>query len=277
MSGLIDTHSHLISHKYSKEETGSLIQKARERGLSHIITLGTEVAHWQDHLRLAKQYPDFISVALGIHPCDVHDYSESERLLALETLRQEAQQKHLVAIGETGLDYFHPSPKNWNEPDFRQRQRQSLEEHYALAAELGLNIVVHTRDKSGIDSFNDTLAIATRYAEKVRSLFHCFIGNMRQAEQIFALDGIISFTGIVTFKNALDVLSVAKNCPVGKFVIETDSPYLAPEPHRGQRNEPAYVADIAAFLAREREESLEDFYTHTTNTAKAFFTLPHQN
>jgi TatD DNase family protein len=177
----------------------------------------------------------------------------------------------VAAIGETGLDYYHPAPDGWTDETYHQRQRDFLRDHFNLASELGLNVVIHTRDRTGDASFADALRIYEPFAPAVRAVFHCFPGPFEQARRVLDLGGLVSFTGIATFKNAAEVLDAAVKCPAGTFMVETDAPYLAPVPHRGRRCEPAFTRLTAEIIATARQEPLEDLARHTGETADSFF------
>ncbi|RYD17892.1 MAG: TatD family deoxyribonuclease [Verrucomicrobiaceae bacterium] len=153
------------------------------------------------------------------------------------------------------------------------RQRSFLRQHFELAAAAKLNVVIHTRDREGCASFEDALAIYGNYHTSVRAVFHCFIGPWGNARRVLDLGGLVSFGGVATFKTAQEVRETARQCPAGGFMIETDAPYLAPEPFRGKRNEPAYTAKTAERLADLRGESLEALALHTGQAAEAFFRL----
>ncbi|MBK1791826.1 TatD family hydrolase [Persicirhabdus sediminis] len=265
---ITDTHCHLASHKFPADEIPQLIDRAQEAGVHRMITLATSLEDFPSNLQLAEQY-DSIYCCLGIHPCDVHETPDSY----LAELKVHAQHAKCVAIGETGLDYFHPAPDGWTEADYHQRQRDFLTSHFELAAELGLNIVIHTRDKSGDQSFRDALAIYRLYAHKVRAVFHCFLGPWQRGEAVVELGGVLSYTGIATFKKSTDVLDAAVQTPAGAIMVETDAPYLAPVPHRGKRNEPSYTQHTAEHIAKARGESLESFAEHSEKCAKEFFKL----
>jgi TatD DNase family protein len=262
-----DSHCHLASHKFPAQEVPDLIQRARESGVSRMITLATCLEDIAPNLSFSDN--PAIHACVGIHPCDVHHAPDD----APEQLRAFVNDPRVCAIGETGLDYFHPAPDGWNEETFRQRQRDFLHRHFQLAADAGLNVVIHTRDKEGQASFDDALAIYKHYHRSVRAVFHCFISTPENAARVFELGGIVSFGGVATFRNANAVRETVLSCPKGSFMLETDSPYLAPEPHRGKRNEPAYVSNIAAFIADLRDESIDVLATHTNATVVSFFRL----
>jgi len=265
---MIDSHCHLASHKFATNEIASLVDSARQADVSQMITLSTSLDDCQDNLNIAETHPE-VYAAVGIHPCDVHltinDF--------IPQLRQFAQHPKCVAIGETGLDYFHPAPDGLSNSEYHNRQRVFLEQQFELAAELNKNIVLHTRDKNGTTSLDDCLSIYRNWSSKVTAVFHCFLGPIENAKEIFELGGIISFTGISTFKSAKDCTAAAIAAPVGSFMLETDSPYLAPTPYRGKRCEPAYTAITAKHLATLREETLEYLASHTTDTARKFYKI----
>lgn len=266
---LIDSHCHLVSHLYDLSEHDALVSRAREAGVTHMIALGTEPGDWPLYLDLRRRHPQTLSLCLGIHPCDADRADDASFTL----LEKHIQSGELCALGETGLDYYHPAPEGWTENNFKKRQQDSLERHFELAKCHGLNLVIHTRDKKGIASFDDSMTLVRQYAGSVRTVFHCFIGNKEQARQVLDNDGLLSFTGVATFKNAQNVLEVAQWCPEGQFMIETDSPYLSPEPLRGKRNEPSHLIHTARKIAEARKETLESLANHTTEAAKKFFSL----
>lgn len=263
---LTDSHCHLASHKFSSDELGEIITRAREHGVKRMVTLATNLTDCPKNLAIAEHHSEAYA-CIGIHPCDVHETTDDY----LTDLENYAQHSRCVAIGETGLDYFHPAPKGWTDDTYHARQRDFLHQHFQLAAKLKKNIVIHTRDRSGDASLQDAIAIYRDYAEHVRAVFHCFPFAFEQAQPILHLRGLISFTGIATFKNATTVLDTATRCPAGSFMVETDAPYLAPVPHRGKRNEPAFTRHTAEYIAQARGESLKALAAHTEKTATQFY------
>ena len=241
------------------------MENAVAAGVGHMVTLATCLGDLQRNLDIARH--PMIHTCIGIHPCDVHQAPDD----AVRQLAAFTADPGVCAIGETGLDYFHPAPEGWDETVFRARQIDFLRHHFELAAASGLNIVIHTRDQAGCASFEDALAIYQEYRTSVRAVFHCFIGPWENARRVLEAGGLVSFGGVATFKNAGQVRETAVNCPAGTFMVETDSPYLAPEPHRGKRNEPAYVRHTAEFLATLRGETAEELARHTGRTAAEFF------
>ncbi len=266
---IIDSHCHLGSYKFQTEDIPHVVAHAKEHNVDRMITLATSLDDCPTNLEIASLHPE-IFACIGIHPCDVTDTPDD----FIDALESFATHPRCVAIGETGLDYFHPAPKGWTEDAYHARQQHFLEQHFELAAKLNKNIVIHTRDKSGDASLQDAIAIYRKYADRVRAVFHCFPFPYESAEPILELGGLISFTGIATFKNAGSVLDTATRCPSGSFMLETDSPYLAPIPHRGKRNEPAFTLFTAEAIAAARGESLESLAKHTTKTAESFYKLP---
>ncbi len=262
---LTDSHCHLASHRFQPEEIPGLLERARAAGVSRLVTLATCLENIQPNLALSED--PAIHACIGIHPCDVHHAPDD----AVARLSAFTRDLRVCAIGETGLDYYHPAPEGWDEKSFRDRQLDFLRRHFELASAARLNIVIHTRDQAGQASFEDALAIYRYFHASVRAVFHCFIGPWENAKRVLDLGGLVSFGGVATFKSAHQVRDTACQCPAGSFMVETDAPYLAPEPHRGKRNEPAFVRETAERLAALRGESLEVLVRHTSETALRFF------
>ena len=262
---LTDSHCHLASHRFDPSEVPHLISAAQAAGVSRLVTLATSLSDLQANLDIACH--PAVHTCIGIHPCDVHHAPDD----ATSQLAAFTADPRVCAIGETGLDYYHPAPATWSETSFRERQRDFLRQHFKLAADAGLNIVVHTRDRTGLASFVDALAIFREFHSSVRAVFHCFVGPWENARLVLDLGGLISLGGVATFKNAAIIRDVATRCPAGSFMLETDAPYLAPEPHRGKRNEPALVRHTADFIATLRNQTLDELAQHTSQCATAFF------
>jgi TatD DNase family protein len=204
--------------------------------------------------------------SVGVHPDQAEDAG-----LAVKDLIERARHPKVVAIGETGLDYYR-HPKATSFPSdleaYKRNQARIFEQQLEVAAETGLNAVIHQRE-----SFVDTEAMMQRFAGKVRGQFHCFDNDAAALERVLALGSVVSFTGIVTFKNRQNLRDVLAATPLGRFMLETDSPYLVPEPHRGRvrRCEPAFVKEIAEVAARVKGCSLEDLSAATCRAAEEFF------
>jgi TatD DNase family protein len=262
---LTDSHCHLASHRFDAAEVPELILHAQSEGVSRMVTLATSLGDLHANLSIADH--PAVHACIGIHPCDVHHAPDD----ALQQLAAHVKDPRVCGIGETGLDYYHPAPDGWGEEDFRMLQRSFLRQHFELAEKCGLNVVIHTRDRSGHASFEDALETYREYHHQTRAVFHCFIGPWENARRVLELGGILSFGGVATFKSAGEVRDTFLKCPAGSFMIETDAPYLAPEPHRGKRNQPAYVRHTAMFLAGLRCEPFEVFSRHIEKTADEFF------
>jgi len=261
----LDSHCHLASSRYDPSELPELLTRAWQAGVARCITLATCMDDIEANLAVASN-PQ-VHACLGIHPCDVHRAPDD----ATEKIRALLKDERICGIGESGLDYYHPAPDGWDEAAFRQRQRSFLERHFELAASSGLNIVLHTRDRTGHGSLDDALAIYQDFQHAVRALFHCFVHGPDQVDQVLALGGIVSFGGVATFKNSHTIRESIRHCPDGSFLIETDAPYLAPEPRRGSRNEPAYLRFTADRIALERGASIEALADSTNRCADEFF------
>ena len=265
---MTDSHCHLGSYKFDPKEIPTIIANAKELGITRMITLATGEDDLEKNLKIAQNHPE-IYTCLGIHPCDVHETRDDFETLLTPLLNE----PKVAAVGETGLDYFHPAPEGWTEDSYHSRQRDFLRRHFQLARKHNLNLVMHTRDQSGTASFDDALAIYQEFHQDVRAVFHCFPSEMAQAQKVINLGGLISFTGIVTFKNAPIVQDTATTCPAGSFMIETDSPYLSPVPHRGKRCEPRFTKYTAEKIAKLRKMTFEELEKETENTVCSFFNI----
>lgn len=262
----LDSHAHLASHRFSAEEIPDLITRAHAAGVDRIVTLVTSLNDLEANLEIAGRHSN-VHACIGIHPCEVHEAPDD----AVSKLAAMVSDPRVCALGETGLDYFHPAPEGWDEGHFRERQKTFLRQHFNLAAASGLNVVIHTRDRSGFASFEDALAIYDEFRGSVRAVFHCFIGPWENAQRVLERGGLVSFGGVSTFKTAHEVRDTVAKCPAGSFMLETDSPYLAPEPHRGKRNEPAFTSFTAERVALLRGETIDELAAMTNEAAQGFF------
>ena len=282
---LIETHAHLDYPDFAPD-FDDVLQRANEAGVTRIITIGTSVESSRRAVDLAEKYPNIFAV-IGVHPTYVEESGED----VITPLRELARNPRVVAIGETGLDYHQlPSVELAKERKtqvfakalqtstedqieagihdgaYKSKQASLFEQQLDLAVELGLNVVIHQRD-----AWSDTLEIMKPYTGKLRGVFHCFGGTLEQANEVIDLGHLVSFTGIVTFKNGSAVRDVAAQLPLFKFMVETDCPYLAPVPFRGKRCEPAHTRIVAETIAAARGISLKDVAEMTTQTAEEFF------
>lgn len=238
----VDSHCHLdcIDLADFDGNFDNLIQKTTDAGIEHMLCVSIDLEKYPDMLALVADYPQ-ISVSAGVHPM-----AEMETPLDADQLKSLATNSKVVALGETGLDYYYHKDNN-------QIQQERFRTHIQIANDLNKPIIVHTRDAG-----EDTLEILrSENAEKCSGVIHCFTETMNFAEKALELGFMISFSGITTFKNADALREVAKHVPDNNLLIETDSPYLAPVPHRGKQNWPALVSLVAETLAEVRGTSVE--------------------
>jgi TatD DNase family protein len=284
-SQLIETHAHLDYPDFAPD-FDDVLRRANEAGVTRIITIGTSIESSRRAIELAEKYPNIFAV-IGVHPTYAGETPDD----VMTPLRELAKNPRVVALGESGLDY-HSLPSKEAAKDkkvqvfanalqgeteeqidasiadgaYKSKQAILFEQQLDLAVELGLNVVIHQRD-----AWANTLEIMQPYTDKLRGVFHCFGGTREQAEEVIALDHLVSFTGIVTFKNGASVREVAAQIPLWKFMVETDCPYLAPVPFRGKRCEPAYTRLVAESIAVARGIPLQEVAEATTETAEKFF------
>lgn len=266
---LTDTHAHLES-KSLRHDLPEVVARALAAGVSRIVAIGCDLPSSRACLEIAGKYPQ-VWATVGVHPCYVTEVTEADWL---EQLRDLSRHPRCVAIGETGLDYYHNPPDGWTLDDYRARQREFFRGQLELAAEMKKNAVVHQRDRQGMDCWRDIVRMVTPFQGRLRAVFHCWILPWAEAVPVIAAGHLISFTGIATYPKAPEVHESATAAPDGTFMLETDSPYIAPVPHRGQRNEPAYVRHTAERIAQLRGVSLEHLAAVTSRTANGFFSLP---
>ncbi len=258
---LVDTHAHLASKQFT-DVLPDIIARAREAGVKRIICVSTNLEDAPTVLKIAESYED-VFATVGVHPCDA-DSVRDETFIGV--VRELAAHPKVVGIGEIGLDYFHQPPDGFTIETWKTQQAFVLRAQLELAAELGLNVVLHNRE-----SFVDLSAQVLPFNRRLRAVFHCFTGTFEDAMPLIAQGHLVSFTGIVTFKNGQIIQECARAVPDGSFMLETDCPYLAPMPYRGQRNEPAYVAHTAAFVARLRGTTMEHISKVADAAASDFF------
>ena len=257
---LIDTHAHLDYEDFAAD-FDAVLQRAREAGIERVISIGTSVESSRRAVELATRHAMIYAVA-GVHPTTADEAPAD----FADSLRELATHSRVVAVGETGLDY-HRLPEDAElQRTTKATQARVFRTQLDVAAEAGLNVVIHQRD-----AWEDTLAILRDYTGRLRGVFHCFGGTPAQADEVLALGHLVSFTGIATFKNAVVVRETAAHVPADRFMVETDCPYLAPVPYRGKRCEPAHTRETAVAVAQARGETLETLARITTATAEAFF------
>ncbi|MDB6068555.1 MAG: Hydrolase, TatD family [Pedosphaera sp.] len=265
MATFYDTHAHLDFPDYGADLPG-VIERAQAAGITKIITIGTDLESSARAVKLCEQYP-MVYAAVGWHPTSALEAPDDLR----PALRELASHPKVVAIGETGLDYHHlpsetPGSTIADDEKYKQKQAHIFRQQMEVASEFGLNCVIHQRS-----ALEDTLAQMQPFVGRVRGVYHCFVDNPDTVRRVLAMNSLVSFTGIVTFKNAQTVRDSVLAAPLGQFMLETDSPYLAPVPYRGKRCEPAYVKEISGFVAQVKGCSLEDLSAATCATAHEFF------
>jgi TatD DNase family protein len=261
-----DTHAHLDYPDFVPD-FAQVLERARAAGITKLISIGTDWDSSARAVQLAEQH-DCIYAVVGWHPSHASAAPEDLR----PRLRELAQHPKVVALGETGLDYYRlPSSQGpasaADDERYKQKQAQIFSQQLEVAAEVGLNCVIHQRG----DCFADTLRLMQPFVGRVRGVFHCFAGDAGALQRVLDLGSLVSFTGIVTFKNGQNVRDTVAATPLGKFMLETDCPYLAPIPYRGKRCEPAYVKEIAATVAQVKGCSLEELSVATCQAAGEFF------
>jgi len=251
-----DSHAHLDDRKYDLDRH-EMLMRAVEKGVGYITNVGYDIPSSRRSVALAEKYP-FIYAAVGIHPHDASGAGEA----VLADLRELAVHPKVVAIGEMGLDYYRNlSPRNIQQQVFRQQ--------IDLAAETGKPIIVHDRDAHG-----DVMAILKEEkAAATGGVLHCFSGSPEMATECIKMGFYISIAGPVTFRNARKLYEIAMMVPLERLLVETDAPYLTPEPHRGKRNESAYVVHVGERIAELRGLSTEELAMATTENAKRLFRI----
>lgn len=252
---LVDSHCHLDRLDFEKLglNLDGVLNAANERGVGRFLCVCISADNRQAVVDIAQQYPQ-VYCSVGVHPSDV-----DTEVVSTATLKQWANADKVVALGETGLDYYYTK-------DSAEQQKQSFHHHLQAALELELPVIIHTRSAKA-----DTIAALKAFPERENpGVLHCFTEDWDMARQALDLNYYISISGIVTFKNAADLREVVKKLPADRLLVETDSPYLAPVPFRGKTNQPAHVAEVARFVAELRGESLEQLTQTTTDN---FFRL----
>ena len=251
----IDSHCHLDRLDLAEFDNNldNVMQQAKAANVEQMLCVSVTLKEFPSMVEKTSNY-DNVNLSCGVHPLNQEDLVDEQELLTL------ADNDKVVAVGETGLDYFYA-------PETQEVQRDAFRKHIRVAKKLNKPIIIHTRDAQ-----EDTLNIMREEgAEEVGGVLHCFTESWEMAEQAIAMGFYISFSGIVTFKNAKALRHVAHLVPNDKFLIETDSPYLAPVPHRGKQNQPAYVVEVAKMLAEVRGQTVEEIAQLSTENYKRLF------
>ncbi len=252
---LIDTHAHLQDQAFASDQD-TAIQRALNAGIHYIITVGYDYISSQAAVTLAQRQASLFA-AVGIHPHDASSWQESTSQL----LTNLSQQKKVVAIGETGLDYYrHLSP--------REQQKKVFAQQLALAGKASLPVIIHSRNAG-----EEVLGFIKDFPQ-LTGVIHCFSGTLFEARQFVDLGWYLGITGSVTFPKATVLQEVVRDIPLEWLLLETDAPYLAPQPHRGQRNEPSYLGYMAAAVAGLKKIEVSVVAEQTTLNAQKLFKLP---
>lgn len=252
---MFDSHCHLTDGRFD-EDRADVLGRAREAGVTRMVTIASSLQDAREAAGFAARHEGIWSTA-GVHPHEVAEAGEDD----LEGVRELAGERpEVVAIGETGLDFFYD-----NSP--RDLQRRWFESHLELGGGLGLPVVIHSREAE-----DDTVDLIRNAADSVRMVLHCFTGSRRLLEAALEAGCYVSFSGIVSF-GRFDGQEQVRAVPVDRIMAETDSPYLAPVPHRGRRNEPAYVAEVIEAIAGIRGETTEEVAEYTASNAATFYAI----
>jgi len=250
---LIDTHAHLEVI----DSISEVLDRALERGVETVIAVSSDLESSRRSIELSNSFHTVYS-AVGIHPHEASSFNDT----VFSQLESLVGEKRVKAIGETGLDYHYLHST-------RESQIMSFKNHIVLAIKYDLPLIIHIRE-----AFDDVLNILSELdSSNARGVIHCFTGDYEKAKGFIDLGFFVSFSGIVTFKNADEARDAARRIPLDRMLIETDSPYLAPVPYRGKRNEPAYVVHVAEKIAELRGTSYERIAGITTSNAKELFKL----
>lgn len=250
---LFDTHAHLDDVKFDADRE-AILQKIIDSGVGAVVNIGADMESSKRSIQLAEKY-DFIYASVGVHPHDAENMTDED----LSTLEKWAAHPKVVAIGEIGLDYFYD-----NSP--REAQRYWFEKQLLLAEKLDKPVIIHDRD-----AHKDTLDILSK--SKATGILHCFSGSVEMAKQIVNMGFYISFAGPLTYKNSRHAVDVASVMPIDKILIETDCPYLAPDGHRGQRNDSSLVRLVCEKLAEIKDISFEEAARITYQNAERVYRL----
>lgn len=250
----VDTHAHLFYPNFNGE-IGDVLERAKNSGIDYIIVPGTDLASSVQAVELAEKY-DFIYAAVGIHPHDTKEWTDS----LLDNLEELAKNKKVVAIGEIGLDYYYDfSPK--------EKQIDALDSQIILALKLNLPVILHNREAD-----TDIMNILRSYKNTdLKAQLHCFSGSLADARELIAMNHFLSFTGNITFQKADSLRNVLQNIQVENLLLETDSPFMTPVPHRGKRNEPSYINLIAEKIAQLQNITVDNVAQATSFNAFRLF------
>ncbi len=251
---LFDSHAHLDDHKFDADRD-EIIAALKKSGISYVVNIGADIESSENSVNLADKY-DFVYAAVGVHPYDAEMADDA----LINKLKEMAKNKKVVAIGESGLDY------HYEEAD-KEVQKNAFIKHIALANQLDLPVIVHNRD-----AHKDMMDILAEHKPK-NAIIHCYSGSAEMAKELVKMGYYISFSGTVTFKNATKVQQAAEVVPLDRLLIETDCPYLCPEPERGRRNDPTKIRFTAEKLAEIKGVTFEEMAKITMENAKRIYKI----
>ena len=252
---IFDTHAHYDDEQFDTDRD-ELLKSMNEAGVGTIVNVSASVASWADTLKLTKEYP-FVYGAVGVHPDYVGDLNE-ENFAYLEEV---AKKDKIVAIGEIGLDYY------WDK-EGHDVQKEWFTRQLDFAIKLNLPVIIHSREAAA-----DTFEIMKEYADKVRGVIHCYSYSPEQAKEYVKMGFYIGIGGVVTFKNAKKLKEVVENIPLDRIVLETDCPYLSPEPNRGKRNSSKNLVYVAKEISELKGASYEEVIQVTEQNARALYNM----
>lgn len=258
---LFDTHAHYDDRRFDPDRD-ELLRSLPEHGVGLVLNPGCDLESSLKAVDYAERYPH-VYAAAGYHPENIEGLTDAQISAGLEEIEALARHPKVRAIGEIGLDYY------WcKDPQERKRQQELFRAQMSMAGRLGLPVIVHDRD-----AHLDCLTIVEQYP-KVRGVFHCYAGSVETAERLLALGYYLSFTGVLTFQNAKKASEVVRRVPLDRLMVETDSPYMAPEPYRGKRNSSLYVYRMAEAIAEIKGVPYEEVARATTENGKRLFGIP---
>ena len=255
---LFDTHAHYDDKRFD-EDRDEILSSMPKNGVGLILNPGCDIETSKKAIEYAEKY-SHVYAAVGIHPEYIEEIELNSTIKELKTLALSS--KRIKAIGEIGLDYY------WvKQPELRAKQAELLRRQLALAKEFDMPVIIHDREAHA-----DTLKIVEEFPE-VKGVFHCYSGSTEMAQRLISLGYLISFTGVITYKNAKKAVEVVENIPLDKLMIETDSPYMSPEPFRGKRNSSLYVYRMAEAIANIKNIPLDEVINQTTENGKKLFNI----
>ena len=254
---IFETHAHYDDERFD-EDRDALLSSMSEKGIGRIINVGSSIETTKTTLELATKY-DNVYAAVGVHPSDISGLNEE----TFTWLREQTDREKTVAVGEIGLDYY------WDkEPDVQERQRYWFERQMELARETGLPVIIHSRDAA-----EDTMNLMKRiHAEEIPGVIHCYSYSKEMALEFVKMGYYIGVGGVVTFKNAKKLKETVETIPLERILLETDCPYMAPEPYRGKRNDSSYIPYVVAKIAELKEITKEEVERVTEANARKLFT-----